>query len=173
MKQTTTTILVVIAALVVAGLVWWGSSYYKTNSSRRANSSETQTGTQTPGSTSTTTEQIPGDNLTLGSSADPIVGTYLIGYNGMTLYTYAPDTVGVSRCTGSCATNWPPYTVTSTANLVGEYPISGTISTLIRPDTGATQVTYNGHPLYFYKGDSVSGQVNGQGMGGVWQAAKP
>ena len=90
----------------------------------------------------------------------------------MTLYTYSPDTTGVSNCTDSCAANWPPYVVTSAANLVAESLIGGTLATLTRTD-GSTQVTYNGHPLYFYIQDKNSGDVKGQGVGGVWYAAKP
>jgi hypothetical protein len=37
-------------------------------------------------------------------------------------------------------------------------------------DDGSTQVTYNGHPLYLYSGDSAPGQANGEDVGGVWYA---
>jgi predicted lipoprotein with Yx(FWY)xxD motif len=115
---------------------------------------------------------VPGDNLTLGEGSDPALGTYLAGYNGMTLYSYAPDTAGVSNCSGGCAANWPPYVVTSTANLVAESPIAGTVGTLTRAD-GSTQVTYNGVPLYFYIKDAQPGDETGQGVGGVWYVVKP
>lgn len=158
MKNSTIAWIVIVVVLVAASM-WYFSS-----------PSPAQP-TSTTG-VATTTTAVPGDNLTLGQDSNTSVGRYLIGYNGMTLYTYAPDASGVSNCTGACATNWPPYVVTSTDNLVGEYPISGTIATLTRAD-GSVQVTYNGHPLYFYVGDSASGDVKGQGVGGVWYAAKP
>ncbi len=127
---------------------------------------------QQQSNSATSTVQIPGDNLTLGQTASAGVGTYLVAYNGMTLYTYALDATNVSNCTGGCAVAWPPYLVTSTKNLVAEYPLKGMIGTITRGD-GSTQITYNGRPLYFFKGDTAPNQVNGQGIGGVWYAAKP
>jgi predicted lipoprotein with Yx(FWY)xxD motif len=35
---------------------------------------------------------------------------------------------------------------------------------------GIKQLTYDGHPLYRYSGDSKSGDINGEGIGGVWYA---
>jgi predicted lipoprotein with Yx(FWY)xxD motif len=147
--KTSTIVWLVIAIVIIGGAAWWLS---------------------TPRSAS---GAVPGDNLTLGQDSNTQVGKFLIGYNGMTLYTYAPDTAGVSNCTGACAQNWPPYAVTSTANLVGESPLdSAKIGTLTRAD-GSTQITYGGRPLYFYIGDSKSGDTNGQGVGGVWYVAQP
>jgi predicted lipoprotein with Yx(FWY)xxD motif len=125
-----------------------------------------------PDSTATTTSAVPGDNLTLGQNSTDALGAFLVAYNGMTLYTYAPDTTRVSNCTGSCATAWPPYTVTSTDNLVAEAPIGGKVSTLTRAD-GTKQVMYNGEPLYFYAKDVAPGDTKGEGVGGVWYVVKP
>jgi predicted lipoprotein with Yx(FWY)xxD motif len=79
------------------------------------------------------------------------------------------ETNGQIKCTGSCAQEWPPLTVSAgqTPKLTaGEM---GTIGTVKRPD-GTTQVTYNGHPLYYYSADTSPGQATGQGIGGVWFA---
>jgi len=35
------------------------------------------------------------------------------------------------------------------------------------------QVTINGKPLYYFGGDTTSGQTNGQGLGGKWHLASP
>jgi predicted lipoprotein with Yx(FWY)xxD motif len=86
--------------------------------------------------------------------------------NGMTLYLFTKDSAGTSNCSGGCASNWPPLTVTG-------QPVAGTgvnaslLGTTARAD-GSTQVTYNGHPLYYYKADHAPGDENGQGVGGVW-----
>lgn len=112
-------------------------------------------------------------NLLLGTNATPTLGTYLIGSNGMTLYTYANDTTGVSNCAGQCATVWLPYTLNDLNALKNlESGVSGTAGTITRTD-GTTQVTYNGMPLYFYSGDKESGDTTGQGTDGVWFVAKP
>ena len=71
-----------------------------------------------------------------------------------------------SKCTGSCATYWPPVTGPVTAGS----GVTGTLGTITRPD-GTTQATYDGHPLYTYVGDTGPGQAKGNGKnlsGGVW-----
>ena len=85
---------------------------------------------------------------------------------GMTLYWFAPDTSTTSKCTGACATYWPPVTGPVTAGS----GVTGTLSTITRPD-GTTQATYDGHPLYTYIGDTAPGQAKGNGKnlsGGLW-----
>jgi len=85
---------------------------------------------------------------------------------GFTLYWFVPDTSTTSKCTGSCATYWPPVKGPATAGS----GVTGTLSTITRPD-GTTQATYDGHPPYTYAGDTAPGQANGNGKnlsGGVW-----
>jgi len=85
---------------------------------------------------------------------------------GFTLYWFVPDTSTTSRCTGSCATYWPPVKGPATAGS----GVTGMLGTITRPD-GTTQATYDGHPLYTYAGDSGPGQNKGNGLnlsGGVW-----
>src|SRR5580704_9876983 len=64
---------------------------------------------------------------------------------GFTLYWFAPDTSTMSKCTGSCATYWPPVKGPVTAGS----GVTGTLGTITRSD-GTTQATYDGHPLYTY-----------------------
>jgi predicted lipoprotein with Yx(FWY)xxD motif len=85
---------------------------------------------------------------------------------GYTLYWFAPDTSTTSKCTGSCATYWPPVKGPASAGS----GVTGTLGTITRSD-GTTQATYDGHPLYTYVGDHAPGQDNGNGLnlsGGVW-----
>ena len=85
---------------------------------------------------------------------------------GKTLYWFAPDTSTASKCTGSCATYWPPVTGPVTAGS----GVTGTLSTITRSD-GTVQATYDGHPLYTYVGDTAAGQAKGNGLnlsGGLW-----
>jgi predicted lipoprotein with Yx(FWY)xxD motif len=102
---------------------------------------------------------------TLGKTT--INGTAVVtNSKGMTLYWFVPDTSTASKCTGSCATYWPPLIGPATA----ESGVTGTLGTITRPG-GAVQVTYDGHPLYTYAGDSGPGQAKGNGLnvsGGVW-----
>jgi predicted lipoprotein with Yx(FWY)xxD motif len=92
--------------------------------------------------------------------------TVLTNANGFTLYWFVPDTATRSNCTGTCAGYWPPVTGTPSAGP----GVPGSLGTIKRSD-GTTQVTYNGHPLYTYVGDTAPGQAFGNGLnlnGGLW-----
>jgi predicted lipoprotein with Yx(FWY)xxD motif len=100
-------------------------------------------------------------------------GKALTGEDGKTLYVLAKDSNGKSTCTGSCATNWPPFKLDDGEKTsAGSGVQAGWLGTLTRDD-GSTQVSYNGHPLYYFKGDTKAGDANGQGFGGVWFIAAP
>lgn len=96
-------------------------------------------------------------------------GSTLTGAGGMTLYFFAKDSTGKSACSGGCATNWPPLTVQATAGDGVQASLLGSITR----DDGSTQVTYAGHPLYYYAADKAAGDANGQGVLGVWFIANP
>ena len=90
----------------------------------------------------------------------------LTNSQGLTLYWFAPDTPTTSKCTGSCATYWPPVKGPATAGS----GVTGTLGTITRSD-GTTQATYDGHPLYTYVADTAPGQNKGNGLnisGGLW-----
>jgi predicted lipoprotein with Yx(FWY)xxD motif len=101
---------------------------------------------------------------TVATAANSALGkTILVNARGMTLYKYDQDTSGASNCTGSCATAWPPLTVTSGTSPTGGSGVTGTLATITRPD-GTKQVTYNGAPLYTWKQDTKAGDVTGDGV---------
>jgi predicted lipoprotein with Yx(FWY)xxD motif len=104
------------------------------------------------------------------STANTSLGQVLVDGNGFTLYTFASDSANKSACTGGCATNWPPLLLTSDTIKVPS-SITGDFGAFAR-DANSLQVTYNGMPLYRYKGDSNPGDTNGDGIGGVWYAVK-
>ena len=104
--------------------------------------------------------------------SDAKLGTILVAANGMTLYSYAKDTVDASNCSGTCAVNWPPYTPAIDEPLVAGAGIPGQLATITRTD-GSTQFTYKGMPLYFWKNDTKPGDTTGQNVGGVWFIVKP
>jgi predicted lipoprotein with Yx(FWY)xxD motif len=91
--------------------------------------------------------------------------TVLTNAKGFTLYSFAPDTPTKSNCNGTCAQNWPP--VKGPATAAG---VKGTFGTVKRSN-GATQATFDGHPLYTFIGDAAPGQNKGNGLnvnGGLW-----
>jgi len=96
--------------------------------------------------------------------------TVLTNAKGFTLYSFAPDTPATSKCYGSCAAYWPPVTGTTTAGA----GLPGKVGTINRTD-GSAQLTYNGHPLYTYIGDSAPGQAKGNNLnlnGGLWHEVR-
>ena len=95
-------------------------------------------------------------------------GTVLTNAAGFTLYTFQADKGSTSTCYGACAQFWPP--VIGTAHLAAGQNINGHFGTTTRKD-GKIQVTYDGHPLYTYAGDTQPGQTSGNGInqdGGIW-----
>jgi predicted lipoprotein with Yx(FWY)xxD motif len=92
--------------------------------------------------------------------------TVLTNAQGFTLYSFAPDTPASSKCYGSCAAYWPPVTGSTAAG----NGLPGKVTTITRTG-GAHQLTYNGHPLYTYVGDTAPGQAHGNNLnlnGGLW-----
>jgi predicted lipoprotein with Yx(FWY)xxD motif len=92
--------------------------------------------------------------------------TVLTNTKGFTLYSFGPDTPASSKCYGSCAVYWPPVTGTTAAG----QGLPGKVTTINRTG-GSHQLTYNGHPLYTYIGDSAPGQARGNNLnlnGGLW-----
>lgn len=92
------------------------------------------------------------------------LGTYLTDRSGRTLYEFAADTSGTSTCTGQCAVYWPPLTTTGNPTATGAAQAS-LLGTTRRSD-GTLQVTYAGHPVYYFAQDTAPGQLNGQGSNG-------
>ena len=99
------------------------------------------------------------------ATADSDLGTILVDGEGRTLYLFMPDAQGPSTCTEGCLENWPALAGPATA---GEGADGSLLATAARPDDGSEQVTYNGWPLYYFGGDAVAGDVNGQGLGDNW-----
>jgi predicted lipoprotein with Yx(FWY)xxD motif len=92
--------------------------------------------------------------------------TVLANAKGFTLYSFAPDTQASSKCYGGCAAYWPPVTGTTAAG----QGLPGKVTTITRTG-GSHQLTYNGHPLYTYIGDTAPGQARGNNLnlnGGLW-----
>jgi predicted lipoprotein with Yx(FWY)xxD motif len=97
------------------------------------------------------------------------LGRILVDGHGKTLYVWAHDKGRKSTCNGACATAWPPL-VTSGKPKAGAGARAGLIGTSRRRD-GRSQVTYHGHPLYYFVGDKRAGDVKGEGLtgfGGRW-----
>ena len=112
-----------------------------------------------------------GKAATVGLASEGGLGKILVDSQSQTLYLFEKDTGTKSTCTGACAEQWPPLRA-SGKPVVGSGLSASEVGTTRRSD-GAAEVTYNGHPLYTFAGDSKPGDTNGQGItafGGGWFA---
>ncbi len=102
------------------------------------------------------------------------LGRILVDSRGRTLYLFKKDTGGKSRCSGSCAVNWPPLLATGRPTAGSGVKASKLGTT--RRSNGKTQVVCNGHPLYRFIGDAKPGNTNGEGLtafGARWFVVSP
>ena len=107
-------------------------------------------------------------------AASTRLGTLLTDGQGKTLYLFEKDQSGMSACTGACLGVWPAFTVSGPLD-AGPGVSMSMLSTIQRPE-GTPEVTYNGHPLYYYVGDGNPGDTNGQGLnqfGAEWYVVSP
>jgi predicted lipoprotein with Yx(FWY)xxD motif len=102
------------------------------------------------------------------------LGRTLVDARGRTLYLFEADKPNVSNCSGACLSIWPPLTSGAKPQAKGGVLAAkiGTISST----GGKQQVTYGGHPLYYYVGDQKPGDTKGQGLnqfGAEWYVLAP
>jgi predicted lipoprotein with Yx(FWY)xxD motif len=99
------------------------------------------------------------------------LGQTLVDANGRTLYLFEGDKRNVSTLSAAGQAVWPPFTSSIKPRALNG-AIAGRIGTIGHAG-GSAQVTYNGHPLYYYVGDQNPGQTRGQGLnqfGALWYA---
>ena len=107
--------------------------------------------------------------LTLRHTA---LGTILTTGKGFTVYAFEADKGTMSDCTEACAVAWPPVTASGDRITVTGGATMSLVAETIRPG-GVHQLTYAGHPLYTFTGDTSPGNTNGQGseaFGARWDA---
>ncbi|MGN6276196.1 MAG: COG4315 family predicted lipoprotein [Solirubrobacterales bacterium] len=141
-------------ALVVAGCGGGSSSSNTTTTSEASENSASS-----------------GGEGTVSSGEVSGLGTVLVDSEGMTVYTFAKDKGSTSSCYGACEQGWPPVLAEGKPS-AGEGAMSSQLGTTERKD-GTMQVTYAGHPLYTFAGDTAPGEANGNestAFGGKWLA---
>jgi predicted lipoprotein with Yx(FWY)xxD motif len=102
------------------------------------------------------------------------LGPTVVDAHGRTLYLFEGDKPNVSTLSAGGQAIWPPFTATAKPRALSGVSADG-IAT-VSHSGGAAQVTYNGHPLYYYVGDRRPGQVSGQGLnqfGALWYVLGP
>jgi predicted lipoprotein with Yx(FWY)xxD motif len=159
------------AAAVLALLTGCGSSSSSSGTSSSA-STTPETTTAAPSSSATTSSSsasAEGEG-TVVSTAKGDLGTYLVaGPKHATVYLFEADKAGKSACSGSCAHGWPPVTTSGKPQASGQAEAAD-LGTTERSD-GTMQVTYKGHPLYYFVEDKSPGEAKGEGsdaFGAEW-----
>jgi predicted lipoprotein with Yx(FWY)xxD motif len=100
-----------------------------------------------------------GSDVTVNASK---LGGFLTDGNDRTLYLFEADKTNASNCYSACASIWPPLTSSGAVKAK-----SGVVASQLgrtRRNDGATEVTYYGHPLYYYIGDAQPGETMGEGL---------
>ena len=177
MHRSNTGILGALGATGLLALALAGCGGSSTTSSSSASSAG---GSAYPQSTATTasapaTAASGGGVATVSVAHSGELGSILVaGPKRRTVYLFASDTGPSSTCSSACAEVWPPVTTTASPKAAGG-AVSADLGTISRSD-GTKQVTYKGHPLYYYVGDPNSGDTSGQGInsfGAPWYVLSP
>lgn len=114
-----------------------------------------------------------GETLTVAKNAK--LGAYLTDEQGRAVYLFEKDTNGQSACSGACASAWPPVSTSAAPKATGGVG-QGMLGTTGRAG-GTKQVTYGGHPLYYYAADgNQPGSTKGHDIeqfGAEWYLVSP
>lgn len=100
------------------------------------------------------------------------LGKILVDAHGRTLYLFAADKPNVSTLSSAGLVAWPAFRATAKTPQAG----NGASTAMIATIAATSQVTYAGHPLYYFVGDHGSGETNGQGLnkfGARWYVVGP
>ncbi len=112
-----------------------------------------------------------GSAKTVVGTGHTSLGTVLVNAKGLTLYLYEGDTATHLGCTGGCLSSWIPVTGSASARGAAKAADLGSVKR-----GSGTQVTYAGHPLYTFVGDTKAGETSGEGLvlsGKKWYAVSP
>ena len=145
-----------------------------------ASSTSTSTTAATPAAAATTSSTTSATS-TAAAASGTMIGTstahgqtYLTGASGRSIYLWVADKGDMSSCSGACAQAWPPVTTTGKP-AAGSGVTAADLGTTKRSD-GSEQVTYKGHPLYYFVADKTAGSTSGQGsdsFGAKWWLVAP
>jgi predicted lipoprotein with Yx(FWY)xxD motif len=160
-----------VAALATAGLIVAGCG---SSSSSTSSAATAAAATSAPSSSSSTSAAAPAAVGVTVKTATGSGGTYLVGPSGHALYLWVADTGGKSSCSGACASAWPPL-LTKGKPAAGSGVNASDLGTTTRSD-GTEEVTYMGHPLYYFVADKSAASTSGQGsnsFGAKWWLVAP
>lgn len=165
-------VIVILLIVGIAGLVGWKAWESKPDStSSEQNTMQSDSGTQKNATQATESEKVStGAVITTGDSE---FGTMLFNDKGQAIYIWELEESTKAECYGDCAEAWPPVLTDGAPRATGSVN-KDLLGTTQRAD-GSVQVTYNGHPLYYYAHEKA-GEVkchNVRTHGGLWWVIQP
>jgi predicted lipoprotein with Yx(FWY)xxD motif len=126
--------------------------------------------TETGTTSSSSPPAAPGTTVT---TADSEFGVMLFDDRNQAIYLFDAETDPTPACYDECAADWPPVLTDGAPQAAGA--VQGTLLGTTQRSDGSTQVTYGGHPLYFYAHEGP-GQVlchDVDDYGGTWLVVTP
>ena len=161
----------VIAALAASALVVAGCGSASSSSSGTATAASAATSSTSSSTAASSSDESGREEIGMAKGS---IGTYLTADKGRSVYLWVADSGGTSACSGACAKFWPP--VETKGKPKADHGVNAALlGTTMRSD-GSEQVTYKGHPLYYYLPDRSKGQTTGQGndgFGAKWWLVAP
>jgi predicted lipoprotein with Yx(FWY)xxD motif len=128
--------------------------------------SSASSATSTPATSSTPATATSGVRVRVARTDQ--LGVYLTDANGRALYLLEEDRRGQSTCYEMCAAIWPPLLAGAGTPGSADPSVRGDLLGSAPRQGGGSQVTYNGHPLYYYLGDARPGQTRGHHVEDSW-----
>jgi predicted lipoprotein with Yx(FWY)xxD motif len=170
MSRSSAGVLSAIAAVAIAVAGCGGGKSYGGESSSKNSATTTSSAT-----TSAAKGGAASSQAVIVAKSAPVLGTILAaGPKKLTVYIFEADKGTTSACYGACASAWPPVLTNGAPKAEGGASASK-LGTTKRSD-GTTQVTYGGHPLYYYSPDTSESSTTGQGVnsfGALWYVLSP
>ena len=163
-----------LAAAAAATAVLLAGCGSSSTSSTGSSSASTAASATAPSTATAPTTAATAPGITVETKKAKLGTILAAGPKKLTVYEFEADKGSASACTRACAKAWPPVTTTGAATAAGA-AMSADVSTITRSD-GTKQVTYKGHPLYFFAKDGDSGDAYGEGshaFGAGWYVLKP
>jgi predicted lipoprotein with Yx(FWY)xxD motif len=130
--------------------------------------------TTPPGVATVASPSAAASGETIKVATDAKLGQILVDEEGKTVYLFLRDTGTGSTCYTDCAKFWPP--VLTTGAPVAESGAQASLLGTTKRTDGTTEVTYAGHPLYYFLNDKKAGDTTGQGVNGfgaLWWVVSP
>lgn len=123
-----------------------------------------------------TAAPVPTQPAVLTVQRTPEHGPFIADGGARALYMFTADEPGTSNCYDACARMWPPFISPAGTPRAGAAEVKPELIGTIQRRDGSVQVTYGGHPLYFYQRDQGPGEARGQDVhdsGGEWYLVTP